>query len=105
MGRDESVTVGVDVTNTSGQDGVEVAQLYLHQRYGSSSRPVRLLKGFQRVPVAAGQTIRVEFTISPAERRYWSSATRDWVLDATVFDVWVGTNSEAELHTEFTVQR
>ncbi len=105
VGRDESVTVGVDVTNTSGQDGVEVAQLYLHQRYGSSSRPVRLLKGFQRVPVAAGQTIRVEFTISPAERRYWSSATRDWVLDATVFDVWVGTNSEAELHTEFTVQR
>ncbi|GAB3270989.1 glycoside hydrolase family 3 N-terminal domain-containing protein [Kineosporia babensis] len=103
VGRDESLTVSVDVTNTSGHDGDEVAQLYLHQRYGTSSRPVRLLKGFRRLSLAAGQTERVEFTLGAEERRYWSAATRDWVLDATAFDVWVGGNSNADLHAEFSV--
>ncbi|GLY19595.1 beta-glucosidase [Kineosporia sp. NBRC 101677] len=100
---DGVVTVSVDVTNTSGRDGNEVAQLYLHQRYGTASRPVRLLKGFRRLHLRAGQTERVEFAVTAEERRYWSAATRDWVLDATSFDVWVGGSSTADLHTEFTV--
>lgn len=100
---DDDLVVSVDVTNTSGRDGVEVAQLYLHQRYGTSSRPVRLLKGFRRLNLPAGQTERVEFTVTAQERRYWSAATRDWVLDATAFDVWVGGSSTADLHAEFTV--
>ncbi len=80
-----------------------MAQLYLHQRYGTASRPVRLLKGFRRLHLRAGQTERVEFAVTAEERRYWSAATRDWVLDATSFDVWVGSSSTADLHTEFTV--
>ncbi|SDC01575.1 beta-glucosidase [Raineyella antarctica] len=100
---DRTLTVSVDVTNTSARDGVEVVQLYLHQRYGASSRPVRLLKGFRRVPIAAGATQTVAFTIGPEERRYWSSGTGDWTLDATTFDVWVGGDSTATLHAEFTV--
>lgn len=51
----------------------------------------------------AGQTVRVEFTVGPDERRYWSAATRDWVLDASTFDVHVGGSSAAELTAEFTV--
>ena len=98
-----SMVVSVDLTNTSARDGVEVAQLYLHQRSGSSSRPLRQLKGFQRVDVPAATTTTVTFTVGPAERRYWSAATRDWVLDETTFDVWVGPDATAELHAEFTV--
>ena len=100
---DGTVTVTVELANTSDRDGTEVAQLYLHQRYGSSSRPLRQLKGFRRVELAAGGAESVTFTVGPDERRYWSAATRDWVTDASTFDVWVGGDSTATLHAQFTV--
>jgi beta-glucosidase len=100
---DGTVTVAVELANTSDRDGTEVAQLYLHQRYGTSSRPLRQLKGFRRVKLAAGATETVTFTVGPDERRYWSAATRDWVTDASAFDVWVGGDAAATLHAEFTV--
>jgi beta-glucosidase len=100
---DGSVTVTVELANTSDRDGTEVAQLYLHQRYGTSSRPLRQLKGFRRIELAAGATETVTFTVGPGERRYWSAATRDWVTDASTFDVWVGGDAAATLHAQFTV--
>jgi beta-glucosidase len=48
-----TVTVSVKINNSSDREGTEVVQLYLHQRYGSAARPVRELKGFQRVTVPA----------------------------------------------------
>ena len=76
-------------------------QLYLHQRHGSASRPVRELKGFERISLDAGETRTARFTLGPAELRYWNAAARDWVQDATTFDVWVGGSSAAELGTTF----
>ena len=52
--------------------------------------------------VAAGASETVQFTIGPAELRYWSAATRDYVLDASTLDVWVGGHSTAHLTTSFT---
>ena len=98
-----TVTVSVDVTNTADRDADEVVQLYIHQRSGSASRPVRELKGFERVTVGAGQTRTVRFPLGPAQLRYWNAGARDWVLDASTFDVWVGTDSTADLTTTFTV--
>lgn len=103
IARGESVEVSVDVTNTSQIEADEVVQLYIHQRYGSASRPVRELKGFRRVEFAPGETQTVKFTLSPAELTYWSAATRGWVQDATVFDVWVGGDSTASLGVQLTV--
>ncbi len=88
-----TTTVSVDVTNTSGVAADEVVQLYIHQRYGTSSRPIRELKGFQRVSLAAGETRTVTFELGPDQLRYWSAAGRDWVQDATEIDVWVGGSS------------
>jgi beta-glucosidase len=98
---DGAVTVSVQVTNTSGREATEVAQLYLHQRHGSASRPVRELKGFQRLTLPGGASRQVRFTLGPDHRRYWSTTSRDWVLDDTVFDVWVGGDSTAQLTTTF----
>jgi len=98
---DASVTVSVEVTNTSDREAAEVVQLYLHQRHGSASRPVRELKGFQRVTLPAHASERVQFTIGPDQRRYWSTSARNWVLDSSTFDVWIGGSSTAELTTTF----
>jgi beta-glucosidase len=100
---DGSLTVSVAVTNHGDRDADEVVQLYLHQRYGSSSRPVRELKGFRRVQLAAGASETVQFPVGPDERRYWSAAAKDYVTEASSFDVWVGGDSTASLSTTFTV--
>ena len=99
----ETLTVSVTVSNTGERAAEEVVQLYLHQRYGTSSRPVRELKGFERVAVDAGTSVTVGFTLGPDELRYWSAATRDWVQDPTTYDLGVGTDSTVELDTTFAV--
>lgn len=101
----ESLTVAVTVSNEGDRSAEDVVQLYLHQRHGSSSRPVRELKGFQRVAVDAGSSATVEFTVGPDELRYWTATTRDWVQDATVYDLGVGGDSTVPLGTTFTVTR
>jgi beta-glucosidase len=100
---DGTVTVSVRVTNTADREAPEVVQLYLHQRHGSASRPVRELKGFERIVLPGQASRQVQFTIAPEQRRYWSTTARDWVLDSSVFDVWVGGDSTAELTGRFEV--
>ena len=100
----DSVTVRVEVTNTGSVAGDVVAQLYIHQRSGSASRPVRQLEGFQRVPLNAGETRTLAFTLGRNELQFWSPAAKRWVVEPRVFDVWVGESSTAELHGELTVR-
>jgi beta-glucosidase len=92
----ESTTVSAQVTNTSGREADEVVQLYIHQRYGSASRPVRELKGFQRVTLAPGETRTMTFRLGPEELSYWNATTRGIVQDTTTLDIWVGGSSTAE---------
>ncbi|HPZ50841.1 MAG TPA: glycoside hydrolase family 3 C-terminal domain-containing protein, partial [Propionibacteriaceae bacterium] len=99
-----TATVSVDVTNTSDRDADEVVQLYIHQRYGTSSRPIRELKGFERVTIKAGETRTVSLPLGPDQLRYWSAIPRDWVQDATEIEVYLGGSSAAELSTLLTVE-
>ena len=101
----ESVEVTVDVENTGRRAGEEVAQLYIHQRSGSASRPVRELKGFERIALAPGEKKTVRFTLGKAELTYWSSAVKGWVQEPATFDVWAGGDSTAALTTTFRVVR
>jgi beta-glucosidase len=78
-------------------------QLYIHQKAGSDSRPMRELKGFERVTLQPGETKTVTFPLGPAELSHWSTSAGKWVQDAEAFDVWAGADSTASLHTEFTV--
>jgi beta-glucosidase len=98
-----SVEVAVDVKNTGTRPGDEVVQIYIHQHAGSASRPVRELKGFERLSLAVGEAKTVRFRLGPDELRYWSAAARDWVQEAETFDVWVGGDSAAQLHSTFQV--
>jgi beta-glucosidase len=101
----EPVKVTVELKNTGQRAGDEVAQLYIHQKYGSSARPIRELKGFQRVSLKPGETRILSFTLKPEDLRYWSAATRGWVQDESAFDVWVGGDSKASLAAGFEVKR
>ncbi|NKY38103.1 beta-glucosidase BglX [Cellulomonas septica] len=100
--RDGRLTASVTVTNTGAHDGDEVVQLYLHQRHGRAARPVRELKGFRRVHLAAGESQTVTFEVGPDELRYWSAAARDWVVDASTFDLGIGGDSTVPLTASFT---
>jgi beta-glucosidase len=99
----QTVEVKVDVTNTSSITGDEVAQLYIHQRFGSDSRPMRQLKGFERITLKPGETKTVTFKLGPDELTYWSTSLGKWIQETADFDVWVGADSQADLHTEFSV--
>ncbi|HWU02688.1 MAG TPA: beta-glucosidase BglX [Novosphingobium sp.] len=101
----ETLDVSVEVRNTGSRPGDAVAQMYIHQRSGTSARPVRELKGFERVSLAAGETRTVHFALPASERRYWSAATHGWVEDEAVFDVWAGDDATAPLAGQFTVAR
>lgn len=100
----EPVRIAVDLTNTGQRSGDEVAQLYIHQRSGSSARPVRLLKGFQRVTLAPGERRRLTFTLTPDDLAYWSAASGGWVREESTFDVWIGGSSSADLAGSFAVK-
>jgi beta-glucosidase len=101
----ESIDVSVDVENTGAASADEVAQLYIHQQYGSTSRPVRELKGFERLTLEAHEKKTVHFVLGNDELTYWSTATKSWVEEAAAFDVWVGGDSTAALHAGFVIAK
>ena len=79
-----------DVTNTGTVTGDEVVQLYIHQKAGSDSRPIRELKGFRRLTLQPGETKTVTFLLGPDELGYWSTNSGKWLQDTEAFDIWVG---------------
>ena len=99
----EGTEVQVDVTNTGSVAGDAVAQIYIHQRWGSASRPVRQLKGFKRVTLQPGVTQTLRFPLGKDELEFWSPQTKVWAVEPSTFDVWAGEDSTARLHTELTV--
>jgi beta-glucosidase len=101
----ETIDVSADVENKGATKADEVAQLYIHQQYGSTSRPVRELKGFERITLGPHEKKTVHFSLGNQELTYWSTATRSWVEEPSKFDVWVGGDSTAQLHANFEITK
>ena len=101
--RGDTIRVSVKLHNHSAIAGTEVLQGYTHQRAGSAARPVRELKAFRKITVAANGTVSAELTIPVADLSYWSPASHQQVLEPGTFDLWVGLDSDAPLHTTFVV--
>jgi beta-glucosidase len=87
-----NLKVSVDVTNTGSRAGDEVAQMYVHQRVASRTRPVKQLRGFKRVSLEPGQKVTVEFPISPADLSL-IDVNMNRVVEPGTFDVMVGPSS------------
>ena len=99
----ETIHISLKLTNCGTVAGDEVVQLYIHQRWGADTRPVRELKGFVRITLQPGETKTVTFQLGPAELGYWSTNAVKWVQEAEAFDIWVGADSLATLHADLIV--
>lgn len=92
MGTDGSVQVSVDVRNSGRRTGDETVQLYIRDKVSSVTRPVKQLKGFQRVSLAPGEQRTVTFMLSPHSLEMWDDRMRR-VVEPGEFEVMTGTNS------------
>ena len=88
----QTLTATVTVTNTGKVDGKEVVQLYIRDLIGSVTRPVKELKGFQKIDLKAGETRTVSFRITPNDLKFYNYDLKyDW--EAGDFQVMIGGNS------------
>ncbi len=87
-----SAKVSVDITNTGSRAGDEVAQLYIHQRVASTTRPVMQLRGFKRVSLEPGQKVTVDFTLTPEDLSF-IDVNKNRVVEPGTLDLMVGASS------------
>jgi beta-glucosidase len=92
IGPQAKAKVSVDVTNTSALPGDEVVQLYIRQDVSSVTRPVKELRGFQRINLKPGETRTVEFLLGPDELSFLNRDMRR-VVEPGSFTIMVGGNS------------
>lgn len=101
----ETVTVTVDVTNTGKVPGKEVVQLYVSDCESTVFRPVRELKGFEKVALNPGETKTVAFTLDQRAFAYWNTQIHDWHVESGSFLIQIGHNShEMALCESITVE-
>ncbi|HEX3662453.1 MAG TPA: beta-glucosidase BglX [Acidobacteriaceae bacterium] len=103
MAAGDTNEVSVDVTNTGSVPGDAVAEIYIHQRYGTASRPVRQLEGFKRLALQPGETKTLTFPLGRSELQFWDPQSKRWLVESSQFDVWAGGDSRASLHADFAV--
>jgi len=88
----QTLTASINVTNSGSYDGKEVVQLYIRDVVGSTTRPVKELKGFQKVAIKAGETKTITFRITPEDLKFYNYDLKyDW--EAGDFEIMIGTNS------------
>lgn len=99
MGMNDKVTVSVDVTNSSDVDGEEVVQFYIRDRFASVMRPVKELKGFDKVMIKAGETKTITFDVTWETLAFYG-AEETFIAEPGMFSIMVGGNSVDLLMTE-----
>lgn len=95
--------VSAEIQNTGTREGTEVVQFYVHDRVAPTSRPVRELKGFERVTLAPGEHKTVEFTVKANDLGSYDPAMH-WVVPGGTYDVWVAPDSASGIAGTFDVE-
>lgn len=96
------LTASVTVTNKGSKDGTEVVQLYIRDIVGSTTRPVKELKGFEKVFIKAGESKTVDFKITPEMLKFYNYDL-EYVFESGEFDVMIGGNSHDVKSAKFTL--
>jgi beta-glucosidase len=99
---DGTLTVRARVTNTGNMDADEIVQFYVRDRVGSITRPIKELKGYNRLRIKSGETADVEFTLTASDLAFFNG--RETVTEPGKFDVWIGPSSDEGLHADFILE-
>lgn len=98
----ENLAVSVEVENTGARAGDEIVQLYTRDVTASVTRPVKELKGFEKISLRAGEKKLVNFTLSPQSLGFYNREMK-FTVEVGMFRIWVGKNSAEGLEAEFEV--
>ena len=103
ISKDGTLHVSAEIENTGKREGSEVVQLYVHDRVAPTSRPVRELKGFERVTLAPGEYKTVSFTVRVNDLGSYDPEMH-WIVPSGTYDVWVAPDSNSGIAGTFEVQ-
>lgn len=93
IGPDGKIEIEVPVTNTGSASGSEVVQLYISDVKSSVLRPVKELKGFDKIKLAPGETKNVKFTVTPDDLKFFDDKKHEWVAEPGKFKALIGSSS------------
>lgn len=100
LGKNGTLEVSVEVTNTGNLTGKETVQMYLQDLYASVTRPVKELKGFEQIELKAGETRKVNFIIDEEKLGFYDNQG-NWIVEPGEFKVFIGTSSANTLASTF----
>lgn len=103
MNEKGKITASVTVTNTGNYDADEIVQMYIRDMVGSVARPVKELKGFERIHLKKGESRTVSFDITAEQLKFYNS-TLNWACEPGEFEVMVGGNSRDVQTKKFSLQ-
>jgi len=103
LAKGKSITASVSLSNTGKYDGKEVVQLYIRDLVGSITRPVKELKGFQKISLKAGESKTISFNITESDLKFYNSDLK-FVAEPGDFEVFIGTNSRDVKKAAFTLK-
>ncbi len=103
IAQDGTLQVSAEIENTGKREGTEVVQLYVRDRVAPTSRPVRELKGFQRITLGTGEHKTVEFTVKANDLGSYDPAMH-WIVPAGTYDVWVAPDASSGVQATFAVR-
>ena len=98
-----SITASATITNSGPMDGHEIVQLYIHDKVGSLTRPVKELKGFQKLFLKKGESRKVRFTISSDDLKFYNNHNQ-YIAEPGVFEIAIAPNSDFKFKQSFTLQ-
>ncbi|MFW5656967.1 MAG: beta-glucosidase BglX [Bacteroidota bacterium] len=104
MNWNDTLNISVEVENTGNYDGHEVVQLYIRDMVGSVTRPVKELKGFEKVFIEKGETIRIDFKLSREDLSFYNDAL-EFVAEPGDFTVFVGSSSADGITDTFVLNK
>jgi len=103
ISKNGTLNASVEITNTGNRSGEEVVQLYIRDLVGSITRPIKELKGFQKISLQKGETKTITFTISKDALQFYT-VNKIFEVEAGDFEVWIGGDSVTNLKTTFSVE-
>ena len=100
--KDDILSLTVEISNTGDRDGQEIAQCYVRDLYGSITRPVKELKGFQKISLQAGASRTVRFEVPVSSLAFWDQHMQ-YRVEPGDFKVWIGPDSASGLEGSFSI--